>query len=146
MARSRTAAPGGSGSGELAGGGSGSSGTAAVLKFRNRAIVTYRGTAANPYGDLSDVGTVYLTGVPAALAETSETVFDAATQRQQTVRSITCVVPAWADVIDTDTIQDPFTGFFYMITSMQARPGIGYYPAEKVLTLRMRSGVSISSD
>jgi hypothetical protein len=145
MARSRTAAPGGSGSGELAAGGSGSSGVAAVLKFRNRLTTVYRGTAANPYGDLSDVGVVYLQHVPAALAETSQAVFDAATQRQQIIRAITCVMPAWADVIDTDTLQDEFTGFFYMIESMSARPGIGYYPADKLLTLRMRSGVSIGS-
>jgi hypothetical protein len=148
MARARSA---GSNGGGLAGaaalrGGTGTSGTNVVLKFRNRAINTYRGVAANAYGDLSDVGTLYLTGVPAAIAETTDVVFDAATQRQQIIRTVTCVLSAWVDVIDTDTLEDPFTGFYYMITSLEARPGIGYYPADKILSLRLRSGVSISSD
>jgi hypothetical protein len=148
MARARSA---GSNGGGLAGaaalrGGTGTSGANVVLKFRNRLATTYRGTEANAYGDESDVGITYLTDVPVAIAETTDVVFDAATQRQQTVRSITAVFPAWADIIDTDTVQDTTTGYFYEIESMQARPGIGYYPADKIVSLRMRSGVSISSD
>ena len=145
MARSRAGggrrrAPGGS-----SGGGGGASGAQAVLKFRTRRLSTFRGTEANYYGDESDVGIPYLTDIPAALAETQDVVFDAATQRQQIVRSITCVVPAWADIVTTDTLYDPSSGYYYMIESIQARPGIGYYPADNILTLRMRSGVSIGS-
>lgn len=143
MARVR---PGGTSRGVAGSGGSGSSGGPAVLRFYNRQISTYRGTTASAYGDESNVGTVYLTGVQAALAETTQNTFDAATQRQQIIRAITCVVPAWADIITTDTIQDTSTGFYYLIESIEARPGIGYYPAQKILTLRMRSGVSIASD
>ena len=73
-------------------------------------------------------------------------VFDQATQRPQAVRTITCVLPNWADVIDTDTLYDPATGNFYLISSQQARPGPGYYPPDRILTLRMRSGVSLASD
>jgi hypothetical protein len=116
------------------------------LKFRIRRFDVYRGVAADEYGDLDDVGTLHLSGVPAALAETEDVVFDPATQRQQIVRSWTCTVPAWADIVVTDTIKDDFTGYFFMIESIREQPGIGYYPAPKILTLRMRSGVSISSD
>lgn len=130
----------------VAGKGQSAGGSDAVMRFRNRVISTFRGTAANAYGDLSDVGTPYLTGVPAALAEITQTVFDAATQRQQIVRAITCEVPAWADIDTTDTLLDTTTGLFYMIESVEARPGIGYYPAPTILTLRMRSGVSVGSD
>ena len=105
-----------------------------------------RGTAVNDYGDETDVGTPYLTGVPAAIAETSQQAFDQATQRHQIIRAVTCTVPAWVDVWTTDTIQDEFTGYFYMIESIEAWPGIGYYPAMQILTLRMRSGVTIGSD
>jgi hypothetical protein len=117
-----------------------------VLAFWNRQITVMRGTEADEFGDETDVGTPFYTGIPAALAETTDVVFDAATQRQQVIRSVTCIVPAWADIVDTDTIQDQFTGYFYLIESIQAEPGIGYYPAPKRLSLRLRSGVSIASD
>lgn len=135
MARARTAR-----------GGSGASGAAAVLRFRNRLLNTYRGTAANEFGDLTDVGSPYLVAVPAALAEVEQTYFDAATQRNQIIREITCRVDAWVDIITTDTIEDATTGLFYLIEGIKSEPGIGYYPAPKILTLRMRSGVSIQSD
>lgn len=144
MARTRTTkgGPGHAGAPSVTAG----AGANAVLKFRNRLISTYRGLAPNAYGDLSDVGEPYLTGIQAALAEVSDVVFDAATQRQQIIRGVKCIIPAYADVIDTDTLQDEFTGFFYFIESMEAQPGIGYYPPPKILMLRMRSGVSIASD
>jgi hypothetical protein len=144
MARSRAGGGRRGGVGGMAG--RAQSGVPAVLKFRNRQISTYRGTVADAFGDLDDTGVPYLTGIPAAIAETTDVVFDQATQRPQNVRSITCVVPAWADIETTDTIQDPATGYFYLIESIQAKPGIGYFPAEKTLSLRMRSGVSIASD
>jgi hypothetical protein len=118
----------------------------AVLAFRNRSITVMRGTAVNEFGDRTNVGTPLHTGIPAALAETKDVVFDAATQRQQEIRSITCVVPNWADIQDSDTLMDEATGSFYMVTGIQARPGIGYYPADKLLSLRERSGVTIASD
>lgn len=130
----------------MARGGSGASGGTAVLRFRNRRLNTFRGTAANAYGDLSDVGIPYLVDVPAALAETAQTYFDAATQRNQIVREIICRLDAWVDIVTTDTLQDLTTGLFYMIEGMKAEPGIGYYPAFQILTLRERSGVSIGSD
>lgn len=135
MARTRTAR-----------GGSGATGAPAVLKFRNRLLNTYRGTAANDYGDLTDVGSLYLTAIPAALAEVEQTYFDAATQRNQIIRGITCRVDAWVDIITTDTVQDMTTGLFYLIEGIRSEPGIGYYPPPKTLALRMRSGVSIQSD
>lgn len=122
------------------------SGPPGVLKFWNRRITIMRGTTVNAWGDESDVGSPLYTGVQAALAETAQTVFDAATQRPQTIRTITCNVPAWVDVVDTDTIRDEATGFFYMIESIRLQPGIGAYPAPKVLILRMRSGVGVQSD
>ncbi|MGA5820812.1 hypothetical protein ACPC54_23465 [Kitasatospora sp. NPDC094028] len=105
-----------------------------------------RGTAISAYGDATDVGVPVYTGVPAALAETEQTAFDSASQRQQIIRSITCTVPAWADVRTTDTIRDETTGLFYMIENIQEQPGIGYYPPPKTLTLRERSGVTTGSD
>lgn len=145
MARTRTTAGGAGRAGASSVRAGAGGGTA--LRFMNRTISVYRGTTANGYGDISDVGTVALhTGIPAALAEVSDVAYDAATQRQQIVRSIKCVVPNWADILDTDTLMDESTGYFYLIESVEAEPGIGYYPARKIFTLRMRSGVTIASD
>ena len=150
MARSRA---GGGRRGALAGGGARGAGgggfgdpVKAVLKFRNRRINTFRGETVDEWGDIDNTGVPYLVGVQAAIAETQDTSFDAATQRQQIIRSVTCRVPAWADIVTTDTIQDPVTGLYYMIESVKAVPSIGYFPAEKELALRERSGVDITSD
>jgi hypothetical protein len=126
--------------------GGGSSGTGAILRFRNRQLTVMRGVTTNAYGDLSDVGSPLYTGIPAAIAEVSQVVFDAATQRQQIIRAVTCKVPNWADILTTDTLLDQTTGIYYLIESIEAQPGIGYYPPFKVLTLRVRSGVGIESD
>jgi hypothetical protein len=127
-------------------GGGNAAGPNAVLRFMNRRITTYRGKKVNDYGDVSDVGAVYLTNVPAAIAEVSQRAFDPATQRMQIIRAIKCAVPGWADVVLTDTLLDPFTGWFYMIEDLQQEPGIGYYPPRKLMTLRMRSGVSVEGE
>ena len=144
MARTRTTSggPGHAGAPSVPAG----SGVAAALQFMNRQIAVLRGTAVDDLGDLSDVGAPLYTGIPAAIAEVSETVFDAATQRLSTIRSIKAAVPGWADVIASDTIQDEFTGFYYIVLSLEAEPGIGYYPPRKLLSLKMRSGVSVQSD
>ncbi|MCX4750903.1 hypothetical protein OG455_41215 [Kitasatospora sp. NBC_01287] len=136
MARTRTAR----------GGSGGATGGAGALRFLNRTITIMRGVEANPYGDLSDVGIPRYTGVQAAIAETSQTYFDAASQRNQIIRAIECIVPAWVDVETTDTLMDESTGYYYMIEGIREQPGIGYYPAPKVLTLRMRSGINVTSD
>lgn len=98
------------------------------------------------FGDVSDVGAPLYANLPAAIAEVTDTVFDFATQRPQTIRSIRCIMPGWVDVISSDTLQDTFTGFFYIVLSLESEPGIGYYPPRKLLELKMRSGVSVSSD
>jgi hypothetical protein len=143
MARTRTASggPGKAGAPSVRTG----SGSGTVLKYMNRRISTYRGTSVDGFGDVSDVGSPLYTGIPAAIAEISEVVFDAATQRQSTIRSVRGAVPGWADIISSDTLQDPATGCYYIVLSLEAEPGIGYYPPRKLLELKERSGVSIQS-
>ena len=121
-------------------------GGAAVLEFMNRTCAVLRGRVVDDLGGESDVGFPLYTGIPAAIAEITETVFDAATQRPQTIRSVKCIMPGWADVISSDTIQDEFTGWYYIVLSLEAEPGIGYYPPRKLLSLKERSGVTVSSD
>jgi hypothetical protein len=144
MARTRTASggPGRAGAQSVRAG----SGGGTALKFMDRTLSVLRGTSVDSFGDQSDVGTPLYTGIQAAIAEMDETVFDAATQRMSTIRQVKGIVPGWADIIASDTLQDEFTGFYYMVESLESEPGIGFYPPRKLLTLRERSGVSIASD
>jgi hypothetical protein len=116
------------------------------MRVMNRRLRIYRGQTASPYGDLSDVGQLYLDNVPAAIAETSQSAFDPATQRPSIIRAIEGRVPAWADVELTDTLLDPATGFYYLIEDIASEPGYGYYPAVQRLTLRLRSGVTVAGE
>lgn len=116
------------------------------LRVMDRRITILRGTAVNPYGDESDVGTPYLTGVPASIAETSQRAFDPATQRPSIIRAIQGVIPGWAGVKTTDTLLDPATGNYYLIENVEAEPGFGLYPPRQILTLRQRSGVSVQGE
>lgn len=127
-------------------GGNGGIGNKTPLRFMDRSLTILRGQTANAYGDISDVGQPIYTGVQAALAETSQTAFDPATQRPSIIRSITCILPGWADVQMTDTIYDPATGWFYLIENLQQEPGIGMYPPRQILTLRLRSGVTVAGE
>lgn len=112
----------------------------------NRTFTICRGTEVNSHGDLTDVGLPIARGVPGALAEVSHETFDRSSQTRRTIRKVTAKFAAWVDVTDDDTLIDEFTGYAYVIESMQEEPGIGYYPPIKILTLDMRSGVSVASD
>jgi hypothetical protein len=116
-----------------------------MMELANTLLTVCRGTEANAYGDESDVGTVLYTSIPAGVVEASKTVFDPATQRPQTIRLSKCIVPSWADILTSDTLQDQSTGDYYMITDLQLQPSLGS-PPDKLLTLRWRSGVTIGSD
>lgn len=127
-------------------GGGNASGTTAVLRFMNRRIRIYRGKTVNSYGDVSNVGILYLSDVPMAIAETAQESFDPATQRPQIIRSIKAAGPSWVDFELTDTLLDPATGWFYMPEDIWDEPGIGIYPPRKLMTLHMRSGVTVDGE
>jgi hypothetical protein len=118
-----------------------------MMELANTRLTIMRGTVANAYGDLTDVGQPIYTRVPAAVVESSKTVFDPATQRPQTIRTSTAAVPGWTDVLDSDTILDERSGNYYMIQDITLQPTgpTGIRP-DKILTLRWRSGVSTGSD
>lgn len=117
------------------------------MELANTRITIMRGTTANAYGDLSDVGTPIYSGIPAAINESSKIVFDPATQTPRTVRTSKAVVPGWVDVLDSDTLRDESTGNYYMIQDIARQPtGATGIAPELLLTLRWRSGVTPSSD
>lgn len=116
-----------------------------MLELANTTVSVLRGTTVNQWGDKTNVGTPLYTGIPAAIVESSKQVFDRASQRFQTIRTSTCVVPDWADILDTDTLIDETTGNAFMIESIELQPSLGP-PPDKILVLRSRSGVSVESD
>lgn len=109
-------------------------------------LTIMRGTEVNRFGDETDVGTVIYEHVPAALTETARVTFDRASQTRRTVRTVTCVLSGYTDVTDDDTLRDEVTGAAYLIESMQRQPALNGAPADLILTLRERSGVSVASD
>ena len=117
------------------------------MELANTRITIMRGTAANPYGDESDVGAPIYSGIPAAIVESSKQVFDPATQQPRTIRTSTCAVPGWVDILTSDTIRDEASGSYYMIQDIELQPtGPTGIAPDKLLTLRWRSGVSTASD
>ncbi|MCW2904454.1 MAG: hypothetical protein JWO67_6719 [Streptosporangiaceae bacterium] len=108
-------------------------------------LTVMRGTEQNKFGDDTDVGVPLYRHVPASIVEVSHQTFDRAEGTQRTIRTIRCAVPSWADIDTDDTIQDELTGQFYMIEDIQRQPTLGL-PADTLLTLQSRSGISISTD
>lgn len=118
-----------------------------MMELANTWLTIMRGTAVSPYGSVTDVGTPIYTGIPAAVTESSKQVWDPATQTPRTVRTLKCVVAGWVDVLDSDTLMDESTGSFYLVNDIQMQPvGPTGIAADKILTLRMRSGVGVQSD
>jgi hypothetical protein len=115
------------------------------MELANTTLTVMRGTAANQFGDLTDVGTPIYTGLPAAVVESSKTTWDPATQTPRTIRTSKAVVPRWADILASDTLKDERTGDYYMIIDVTDQPSLGS-PPDKLLTLRWRSGVTPKSD
>jgi hypothetical protein len=97
-----------------------------------------RGTTVDDYGDLVDADTPAYTGIPAAIVESARTVTDPSSQVARTIRAIICIMPGWADVLNSDRLQDP-SGNVYEIESLEAQPSLGY-PADTILTLRRVTG------
>ena len=117
------------------------------MELANTTLTIMRGTQVNAYGSESDVGAPIYTGIPAAINESSKVVYDPATQTPRTIRTSTCVVAGWVDVLTSDTLLDESTGNYYMIQDIEQQPTgpTGIVP-DKLLTLRWRSGVTVGSD
>lgn len=116
-----------------------------MMELANTSLTVMRGTKVNGYGDRTNVGTPLYRGIPAARVESSKQVFDRASQRAQTIRTTKAVVPDWADILTTDTVMDETTGDYYMVEDVTLQPTLGP-PPDKLLTLRSRSGVTVTSD
>lgn len=102
-------------------------------------VSVLRGTTEDEWGDEIDSTTPAYTGVPAAIVESSRVTTDPATQAPRTIRSISCVMPGWADVLNSDRLQDEATGSIFAVIEVSAQPSLGY-PPDTLLTLRRVTG------
>lgn len=119
-----------------------------MLELATTSITIIRGTEVNELGDETDVGLTLYQHVPAGLVESGHQTFDRASSTRRTIRTITCVVPSWTDVDADDTIMDERATppAYYMVESIVRQPSLIGSPANLILTLRARSGVSVTTD
>ena len=106
-----------------------------MLDLANCTVTIQRGTTVDAYGDVDDSLTPVYTGVPAAIVESAKTVTDPSSQTPRTIRTITCVMPSWADVLNTDTLRNEQNNQGYAVESVEAQPSLGY-PPDTILILR----------
>lgn len=109
-----------------------------MQELATTSVAVLRGESANEFGDETDSTTAAYAGIPASIVESSHVTTDPATQQPRTIRTITCVMPQWADVENTDRLQGP-DGTVYAVIEVTAQPTLGY-PADKVLKLRRVTG------
>ena len=111
-----------------------------VAEAANTTCSILRGVSYDEYGDLTDDMAAVTPGIPAVLVETTQSVFDPATQTPRTVRAATCRVPAWTGVLNTDQVKDDGTGAIYSIEDITRPATLISSPVggavDLVLTLR----------
>ena len=101
-------------------------------------VSVLRGQDVDAYGDITDGTVPVYEGIPASIVESAHVTTDPATQQPRTIRTITCVMPQWADVLNTDRLQAA-DGTLYAVIEVTAQPSLGY-PADKVVRLRRVTG------
>ena len=103
-----------------------------MQELATTSVQILRGETANEFRQ-TDSTTAAYASIPASIVETGQRP-PIPTQQPRTVRTITAVMPQWADVLNTDRLQDA-CGTVYAVIEVTAQPSLGY-PADKVLKLR----------
>lgn len=106
----------------------------------NTSVTVLRGTTTNWAGDEVDASVAVIEHLPVTLAETGKTVQDPSSATPRTIRQITCIVPAYAGVLNTDRIRDEATGDVYIVLATTRPPTIIGAPTDRVLDLKRVSG------
>ena len=102
----------------------------------NAYCTVLRGTTVNPFGDKIDANQVLYQHVAAILAETGRTIQDPSTPSPRTIREITCKLPSWTGVLNTDQIVDEATGDKYIILGVTRPPTLNGAPVDLYLQLK----------
>lgn len=113
-----------------------------VAETCNTAVSVLRGTTFNQFGDEVDANDPVIEHLPATLIETGHKTQDPSSPTPRTIREITCRVPYWSGVQDTDRILDERTQDIYIIISVTRPPTIIGAPVDLVLSLKRVSANS----
>ncbi len=92
------------------------------------ASVLRRQETKDAYGDPSGQYIQIATGIPFAIQEQNNTVFDHATQTPRTIRDIAGIGPAGTDVRVLDRIRDDTHGAIYQVTNVTLNHAPGHQP------------------
>lgn len=107
-----------------------------VAETQNTTCTVFRSTTVNQFGDTIDNNVPLITGLPATLIETGKTVQDPSTPTPRTVRQISCWVPEWAGIVNTDRLLDERTQDVYIIIGITKPPTIIGAPVDTRLDLK----------
>lgn len=77
-----------------------------------------RGTTVDQYGDAQDNSTVVASGVPMAIQDTTQRVWDPATQTPKVVHSIECSVQSNVDLRIGDQVRDDTNNVTYIVNNV----------------------------
>lgn len=107
-----------------------------IAEITNTSASILRGTTSNQFGDTIDDDQVLIQHLPVFLAETGKTVQDPSTPTPRTIRQITCQVPQYVGVVNTDRVVDEATGDKYIIIGVTTPPTIIGAPVDVILDLK----------
>jgi len=106
------------------------------MELANTFCTILRGTATTPLGDVIDSSTPFLEHVPAVLVETGRQTQDPSTSTPRTIRQVTCTLPDWVQILNTDRILDERTQDTYIIITVFRPPDMFGPPPGIVLALK----------
>lgn len=102
----------------------------------NTLVTVFRGTTKNAFGDDVDSNTPYLEHIPAILTETGRTIQDPSSETPRTIRQVTCHLPPWTGVLNTDRLFDESTSDTYIILGVTRPPTLFGAPVDTMLQLK----------
>lgn len=102
------------------------------MELANTYVSVLRGTTKTPLGDVIDSDTPFLEGIPAVLVETGRQTQDPSTSSPRTIRQVTCALPDWVQVLNSDRIRDERSRETYIIITVTRPPDV-FGPAPGVV-------------
>ena len=106
------------------------------MELCNTSCTIFRGTTTTALGDVIDSNTPLIEHIPAVLVETGRNTQDPSTSTPRTIRQITCTLPNWVQILNTDRLLDERTGDTYIIIDVTRPPDTFGPPPGVLLALK----------